>query len=61
MNETIQKHERNRETMNEKLLDLESRSMRENLMFYGLPESTPDNCEQLVKDLIRNTLKHHTR
>ena len=44
------------ETMNEKLLDLESRSMRENLMFCGLPESTPDNCEQLVKDPIRNTL-----
>ena len=33
-----------------KVIDLESRSMRENLLFYGIPEGGPEeNCENLVK------------
>ena len=37
-----------------------ARSMRENLMFYSIPESTAgqtENCEQLVKKLIRLKLQ----
>ena len=54
------------ESLNEKLSDLEARSMRENLIFYGIPESPPpvqgqpiqiENCERLVKDLIKDYLK----
>ena len=41
-----------------KVIDLESRSMRENLMFYGIAEGGDDeNCENLVKDVCRETLK----
>jgi hypothetical protein len=47
--------------MQEKLLDLESRSMRENLIFYGLtepdtPQPGPINCETQVRYLIKDTL-----
>ena len=41
-----------------KMIDLESRSMRENLIFYGIPETNSpeikESCENLVKDLIQN-------
>lgn len=40
-----------------KLTDLESRSMRENLLFYGIPEvGENENCEQLVKQLCTDKL-----
>ena len=54
------------ESLNETLLDLEARSMRENLIFYGIQESPPpvqgqpiqiENCERLVKDLTKDYLK----
>ena len=46
------------ELANEKLLDLEARSMRENLIFYGLAEQTSgmENCESLVKNFITTKL-----
>ena len=41
-----------------KMVDLESRSMRENLMFYGIAEGGEDeNCEGLVKGVCRDVLK----
>ena len=40
-----------------KLVDLEARSMRENLMFYGIPEEgDKENCEDEVKQLMRDIL-----
>ncbi|XP_060562431.1 uncharacterized protein LOC132722044 [Ruditapes philippinarum] len=53
------------ENVQDKPLDLETRSMRSNLIFYGLnkpeppePNDTrePEDCDKLVKDLIRETL-----
>lgn len=35
---SIKQHEQNADKMNDKLLDLESRSMRDNLIFYGISE-----------------------
>ena len=41
-----------------KVVDLESRSMRENLLFYGIPEGGPqENCEILIKELCVNHLE----
>ena len=41
-----------------KVDDLESRSMRENLMFYGIKEEGDnENCEDLVKNVCNDTLK----
>lgn len=51
--------------MQDKLLDLEARSMHENLIFYELEEPkkpkgveapTSDYCEDLERDLIIDTL-----
>lgn len=41
-----------------KLIDLEARSMRDNLMFYGIPEGGPnENCEELVKGVCADVLR----
>lgn len=46
------------ETLGIKVTDLESRSMRENLLFYGIQERGNDeNCEQLVKEFCADALK----
>jgi hypothetical protein len=48
-------------TTNEKVIDLQWRSMRENLIFYGIQEAqnfseNGENCEERVKDFIKNIL-----
>lgn len=46
------------EKFDAKLIDLEARSMRENLMFYGIPEGDEhENCGQLVKEMCSNHLQ----
>ena len=43
--------------MDSNLFDLEALSMRDNLMFYGIPEGGDhENCEMLVKELCETTL-----
>ena len=45
------------ENFDSKLVDLEARSMRDNLMFYGIPEGGEhEDCEKLVKGLCEKTL-----
>ena len=39
-----------------KLYDLETRNMRENLVFHGIPEGPSENCEVVVKDFCVNKL-----
>jgi uncharacterized coiled-coil protein SlyX len=69
MQTTVSDYQKREETHVEKILDLEARSMRDNLIFYGLEEPQkpkqgekpkPDNCEELVKALISNTLEIDT-
>ena len=44
----IQEHE----NFDSKLVDLKARSMRDNLMFYGIPEGEEhEDCKKLVKGL----------
>ncbi|MEW8547532.1 MAG: hypothetical protein AB2693_28835 [Candidatus Thiodiazotropha sp.] len=58
MTKSCKQLEKETSSMKEKLVDLESRSMRENLMFYGIPEAGRDeNCEELVKHVCKDTLK----
>lgn len=41
-----------------KMTDIESRSMRDNLLFYGIPESREnENCEDLVKQVCIEELQ----
>ena len=51
-----EEYEKKGSKLNKKLLDLESRSMRENLVFHGLPESPNENCETMVKQFCHNKL-----
>ena len=50
-----------KERLCSRITDLEFRSMRENLIFYGIPETTgPENCDDLVKQLIQTKLQIDT-
>lgn len=39
-----------------KITDLEARSMRENLLFHGIPETQNEDCEMKVKEFLINEL-----
>ena len=55
-----EKHQYEATKLQDEMLDIKSRSMRENLMFYGIPEApqhTDENCGMLVLDLIKTHLK----
>jgi hypothetical protein len=41
--------------MDEKLIDLERKSMSHNLVFYGLPEQDGEICETLIKETFLST------
>ncbi|KAI2643016.1 CinA-like protein [Labeo rohita] len=43
--------------MKENILDLQARSMRDNLVFTGIPDQTPDDPEKLIKDFMTKQLK----
>lgn len=43
--------------MQETILDIQSRSMRDNLIFSGIPESPTEDPEKSVKDFLVNQLK----
>lgn len=50
-----------KERMYSKITELEFRSMRDNLIFYGIPETTgQENCDDLVKNLIETKLQIDT-
>ena len=43
--------------LTDKLVDLESYGRRSNLIFYGVSESKPENCEEKVKFILRDQLQ----
>ena len=48
---------KNKIKLESKVTDLEARSMRENLLFHGIPESHNENCELLIKQFMAAELK----
>ena len=63
LKQALSKTKHQNEEIQDKFLDLESRSMRENLIFYGIQEPTtnngtlqPENCDSLVKQFITEHL-----
>jgi hypothetical protein len=40
-----------------KILDLEGRSISNNLMFSNIPENSSENCENVIKQFIRTELE----
>lgn len=43
--------------LKETVLDIQCRSMQDNLIFSGIPEGSPDNPEALIKNLMVSALK----
>ena len=52
----VKKMEDKNATLEEKTNDLEFRSLRENLLFHGIPEGQNENCETLVKQFVADKL-----
>ena len=44
------------QTLENKTDDLEARSMRENLLFHGIPEMPNENCETLIQEFLTDKL-----
>ena len=44
-------------TLQSKINDLEYRSMRDNLLFYGIPESNGEDCEIRVRQFLGEKLE----
>lgn len=55
--ENVKNFEAKTQELDTKLNDLEARSMRENLLFYGFKENDGENCEDLILDLIKTKLE----
>ena len=43
-------------TLNNRVIDLQARSMRDNLIFYNVKESDGENTTALIHDILENTL-----
>ena len=46
-----------REKMKESLLDIQSHSMRENLIYSGIPEDASNNSEGAIREFVQSALK----
>ena len=53
----VQRLESQNKNLGDKTNDLEFRSLRENLLFHGIPKSSNENCELLVKEFISRHLE----
>ena len=54
--DTVKTLKEKNETLEAKANDLEFRSMRENLLFHGMLESTHEDCEAIIKTFIKEKL-----
>lgn len=57
LDEQIHAISKENKTLKETMLDLQTRSMRDNLIFSGISEQTPDNPENLIKNFMKAQLK----
>lgn len=57
LTETMDSNMKENKTMKETILDIQTRSMRNNLIFSGLPEHPSENPEALIKDFLKTQLK----
>lgn len=49
--------ERQNEDLQKSVVDLKSRSMRENLVFSGIPEHDEKDCEEVIQNFLKTRLK----
>ena len=57
MKEDIQKLKEENDRLKGKLLDMQCRSMKNNLIFNGLLEQPDENCEEKLRQFIHNEMK----
>lgn len=57
LREEIQAVKSDMQNLTERHLDLQSRSMRDNLIFTGIDDQEEENTETVLKDFIKNTLR----
>ena len=57
LSEQMQKISTENKQLKETVLDLQTRSMRDNLIFSGLPETNNENTESVVKNFMKTQLK----
>ena len=57
LDKQVKEQVKTKRKLESKVIDLEARSMRENLLFNGIPESDPENCEVKVKDFMVKELE----
>ena len=53
----VKEHAKTKTKLESKVIDLEARSMRENLLFNGIPESNNEDCGVKVKDFMVKELE----
>jgi FtsZ-binding cell division protein ZapB len=51
------KLERDNNTLRDKVIDLQARSMRGNLLFFNIPESEKENTTEIIHDLLESKLE----
>ncbi len=52
----IEKLEQLNSSLNYRVIDLQARSMRDNLIFYNVKESDGENTTNLIQDIMENNL-----
>jgi Asp-tRNA(Asn)/Glu-tRNA(Gln) amidotransferase A subunit family amidase len=53
----VDKLERDNEMLCNKIVDLQARSMRDNLLFFNMPENDKENTTEMIHDLLENKLE----
>ena len=53
----IEKLEKENEILNKSVIDLKARSMRDNLLFYNIPESKDENTTEIIHKLLEEKLQ----
>ncbi len=53
----VDKLERDNEMLRNKIVDLQARSMRDNLLFFNMPENDKENTTEMIHDLLENKLE----
>ena len=54
--ETVRINSRSVHHLTERIIDLENRSMRDNLLITGIPENHQENTESVLRDIIKNKM-----
>lgn len=57
--EKIDKLEHDNATLRNKIVDLQARSMRDNLLFFNMPEHDKENTTELIHELLEKKLEIH--